>query len=453
VNLSAYTRYVYAFPQNACGWWGTGTVGGNPSQAWINGTLVFQVVGHEIGHNFGLFHSRSIDCGSTTLGSNCTTDEYGDPMDTMGWSTGHYNAFQKERLGWLNYGTSPPITTVQADGTYSLEPYETVGANPKALKVPKATDPATGKKTWYYVEFRQAIGFDNFLGGNSNVLNGVVIHTGSESSPNSSDLLDMTPTTSSMSDPAQTVGKSFTDPDAGVTIATTWASSTSASVAVTFGTGGTQACVPANPTVSVSPPKSQSVKAGSTVTYTVSVTNNDNTACAASSFALQASVPSGWSAAFASSTLTLSSGANASTTVQVTSSNSASGGSYSIGVTARNSANASYAASNSVSYLVAGPLNVSVSTSQSSYLRGQTAFITANVSDNGSPVKRARVTFSVTKPNGAVLTRTMTTKATGSVVFKFLVRYSDPIGVSQVRADATLNNERFGSATTSFTVQ
>jgi hypothetical protein len=52
-----------------------------------------------------------------------------------------------------------------------------------------------------------------------------------------------------------------------------------------------------------------------------------------------------------------------------------------------------------------------------------------------------------------VLTRTMTTKATGSVVFKFRPRYSDPIGVFQVRADATLNNERFGSATTSFTVQ
>ena len=35
VNLSAYTRYVYAFPQNACTWWGLGSVGGNPSQAWI----------------------------------------------------------------------------------------------------------------------------------------------------------------------------------------------------------------------------------------------------------------------------------------------------------------------------------------------------------------------------------------------------------------------------------
>jgi hypothetical protein len=455
VNLSAYTRYVYAFPQNACGWWGTGTVGGNPSEAWVNGGLMFQVVGHEMGHNLGLFHSRSIDCGSTTLGSNCTTDEYGDPLDTMGYSTGHYNAFQKERLGWLNYGASPPITTVQADGTYWLDPYETVGSNPKALKVLKATDPTSGKKTWYYVEFRQAIGFDSFLSGNSNVLNGVVIHTGSELSDNSSDLLDMTPTTAPMSDPALTVGKTFTDPDAGVTIETTWASSTSASVGVTFGAVVTEACAPAIPTVALSPSQSQSVQAGTPVTYTVSVTNNDNLACAASSFALQASAPTGWSAVFASSTLALGPGAKGSTTLQVTSSASASGGSYQIGVTARNSANAGYAASGSVSYLiaVAAPLTVTVSTNKLSYTRGQSVYITAVVKDNGSPVNRAMVTFRVTKPNGTVITKTITTRTSGAAVYRLRLASQDPLGVYQVRADGSLNNARFGTATTSFTVQ
>jgi hypothetical protein len=455
VNLSAYTRYVYAFPQNACGWWGTGTVGGNPSEAWVNGGLMFQVVGHEMGHNLGLFHSRSIDCGSTTLGSNCTTDEYGDPLDTMGYSTGHYNAFQKERLGWLNYGASPPITTVQADGTHWLDPYETVGSNPKALKVLKATDPTSGKKTWYYVEFRQAIGFDSFLSGNSNVLNGVVIHTGSELSDNSSDLLDMTPTTAPMSDPALTVGKTFTDPDAGVTIETTWASSTSASVGVTFGAVVTEACAPAIPTVALSPSQSQSVQAGTPVTYTVSVTNNDNLACAASSFALQASAPTGWSAVFASSTLALGPGAKGSTTLQVTSSASASGGSYQIGVTARNSANAGYAASGSVSYLiaVAAPLTVTVSTNKLSYTRGQSVYITAVVKDNGSPVNRAMVTFRVTKPNGTVITKTITTRTSGAAEYRLRLASQDPRGIYQVRADASLNNARFGTAATSFTVQ
>lgn len=454
VNLSAYTRYVYAFPGNACGWWGTGTVGGNPSQAWVNGTLVFQVVGHEMGHNFGLFHSRSVDCGSTTLGSACTTDEYGDPLDVMGSSTGHYNAFQKERLGWLNHGTTPPITTVQTDGTYGLDPYESNNGNPKALKILKATDPTTGAKTWYYVEFRQAIGFDNFLAGNSNVLNGVVIHTGSESDANSSNLLDMTPTTASMSDAALIVSKSFSDPEAGVTITTTWASSTNASVSVTFGAAVTQVCVPANPTVALSPSQSQSVQAGTPVTYTASVTNNDNAACAASIFTLQATAPAGWSAALASSTPALSPGAKASMTMQITSPASATGGAYPTGVATKNSGNAGYAASASATYLVAASsLNVTVSTNKLSYTRGQSVSITAVVKENGSPVNRAMVTFRVTKSNGTVTTKTITTRTSGTAVYRLRLGSQDPLGVYQVRADASLNNARFGTGATSFTVQ
>ena len=454
VNLSAYPRHVYAFPQNACGWWGLASVGGNPSQTWINGTLVYHVVGHEIGHNLGLFHSRLLDCGSTTLGSNCTIVEYGDTVDIMGSSTGHYNAFQKERLGWLDYGASPPITTVQADGTYWLDPYESMGGNPKALKIVKATDPATGKKTWYYVEFRQAVGFDSFLAGNSNVLNGVVIHTGSESDANSSNLLDMTPTTSSMSDPALAVGKSFTDPNAEVTIAATWASSTSAAVSVTFGADGTQVCVLANPTVSVSPSQSQPVSAGTSVSYTVSVTNNDNTDCGTSSFTLQATAPTGWSASFASSTLNVSPGSRVSTTLQITSPSSAAGGSYSIGVTARHSASASYSASASATYLIAASsLNVTVTTDKSSYTRGKSVSMTAAVKDNGSPIKNAKVSFNVTKPNGALITKTITTSKKGIAKFKLRLASNDPIGTYQVRADANLNNVRFGSANMSFFVQ
>ena len=58
--LSSYNRHVFAFPQNACGWWGRGSVGANPSQAWINGSLQLRVVGHELGHNVGLYHSHAL---------------------------------------------------------------------------------------------------------------------------------------------------------------------------------------------------------------------------------------------------------------------------------------------------------------------------------------------------------------------------------------------------------
>jgi hypothetical protein len=115
VNLSSYTRRVYAFPAvGACTWWGLGTVGGSPSAAWINGSFQNGVVAHEMGHNLGLYHSHALECGSVTIASGCSNVEYGDTLDVMGSASPpkHFNAAQKDRLGWLNYGASPPITTV-----------------------------------------------------------------------------------------------------------------------------------------------------------------------------------------------------------------------------------------------------------------------------------------------------------------------------------------------------
>lgn len=250
VNLAAYAHHVYAFPQNyACYFWGRSTVGGNPSQAWINGDFELGVTAHEFGHGLGLWHSHSTDCGVTTLGSTCTVYEYGDTLDMMGASSfAHFNAFQKERLGWLNYGVSPPIRTVQTSGTYTLETYELPGSGPKALKILKSTDPSTGKRTWYYVQSRQAAGFDAGLVDNPNVLNGVLIHSGTEANGNSSQLFDMTPESGTSiyldwRDPALAVGQSFTDPVAGVTITTDWVTGTAAGVTVRLASTGSTGTV------------------------------------------------------------------------------------------------------------------------------------------------------------------------------------------------------------------
>src|SRR6476661_7279336 len=57
VNLSNYSRYVYAFPFNsACGFAGASNVGGNPSQSWINtAPLDLHTIDHELGHALGLW--------------------------------------------------------------------------------------------------------------------------------------------------------------------------------------------------------------------------------------------------------------------------------------------------------------------------------------------------------------------------------------------------------------
>jgi hypothetical protein len=243
-NLSNYTRYVYMFPQNnACGFAGSSYVGGNPSQSWINGSsLTIDVLNHELGHSFGLWHSHSLDCGtSATICSSGTVVEYGDRLDVMGTSqtaSPDYNAFQKERLGWLNSGALPAITTVTSSGTYTITSYEN-GSGPNALKVLKSTDPTTGSKTWYYLEARQAVGFDAFLTNpvyySQNETSGILFHIGTDNDGNSSKLLDMTPSTSTTSgwwDASLVTGQSFTDSAGGVVFTVMSVSGSSATVQI-----------------------------------------------------------------------------------------------------------------------------------------------------------------------------------------------------------------------------
>ena len=449
-NLSNYNRYVYGFPSNACSFWGQAYLGGNPSQAWINGSFQLAVVGHELGHGFGLYHSHSLDCGSQIVGGTCTSSEYGDIFDLMGDSyTNHFNAYQKERLGWLGYGSSPAITPIQTSGTYWIDSYSTPGSGTKALKVLKSVDPSTGKKTFYYLEARRAIGFDSSFSSNSNMTNGVLVHTGSESSGNQNYLLDMTPQTSSWSDPALVAGQSFNDSTAGITITTVFADSTGAMVDVSF---GPVACVGAKPALSASPSKSDWVKPGTSVSYTISVTNYDNGGCVPSTFNLQASVPSGWSSTFGNSTITIAPGATASTTLTVTSPSTASEGSYSIGLSVANMGNLSYSASTSLTYTAVSSLVINEVTDRTSYTRTQTASTKAIVKAMGMPVSGAAVNFTLRKPDGTVVSGTLLTGTDGSAVFKYKFKRNDPVGTYQVDAASSLNGLS-GSAATAFTVQ
>lgn len=461
VNLSSYNRVVYMFPQNACGWSGLGTVGGSPSTAWINGSFDLYTVGHELGHNLGLDHAHGLACGANVIGSSCTNVEYGDMADIMGSTASHLNAVQKEELGWLNTIGLPPITTVQSNGTYNIDPYETNTNNPKALKILKSTDPTTGAKTWYYVEFRQAIGQDTGLSAWGNLTSGVLVHTGTDGNLNGSNLLDMTPdaTTASIGnfvDAALVAGQTFTDSTAGVTITPVSIGSTGASISVSF---AASACSHASPSVVVST-QSGSVAPGTAVSYTVAVTNNDSAGCSASTFNLQGTVPTGWTSALGSTSLSIAAGSASSTTMTATSLSTATAGSYSVSTKAISAANTAYTGSGSATYSVASSsgstttstLGTTVSTSQASYSLGSTATITAKVTSGGVAVANASVTFTVTLPNGSVATQTATTGSTGIATYQMkLAKAKSAAGTYQVK-DVSSSSGQTASATTSFSV-
>jgi hypothetical protein len=232
VDVARYTRFVYMFPEIACPWWGRGSVGGSPTNAWVNGYLDYRVVSHELGHNLGLYHAHSLACGTSSITPPCTTAENGDKLDLMGGNWGHYNGFMKERLGWVGSTNHPPVKLIEASGNYWIEPASSAPAGgAKALKVLKSVD-SSGQPTSYYIEFRQGTGFDAFLNSSANVLHGVVVHTGSGSDGNTSYLIDMTPETTAWDDVALVVGRTFADPTAGIEITTLSADSSGALVSV-----------------------------------------------------------------------------------------------------------------------------------------------------------------------------------------------------------------------------
>jgi len=249
VNVGSYARKIYAFPQtNACNWWGLGSVGGNPSRAWINGEFAMRVLGHELGHNFGSYHSHSQPCDAT----GCTIVEYGDDRDIMGGSTGHMTAAQKERLGWLNYGASPTIQTVTTAGNYWIESLERSGSGPKALKILKSTN-SSGYRTWYYVETRGGTVSGPKAGAGAA---GVIIHTADEANANSSYQKDLQPSNTTWLSTLG-AGQTFADASLGLTITTVSTDASGAIVDVTI--GATPPTVTPAPTNLVATPWNQSV--------------------------------------------------------------------------------------------------------------------------------------------------------------------------------------------------
>src|SRR5262249_17764485 len=232
VNEANFDNIVYVFPGvQGCGWSRLAYLPG--TRSYINGNFITLVVAHEFGHNLGVHHASSYNCSANgkrvPISSSCTSDEYGDPFDTMGNIAAHQmNNFHKGQYGW--WGPSN-LQTVMQNGTYNLSPIESSSSGLQCLRIPRG---ATG--TYFYLEFRQPMSpFDNFSTTDP-VVNGVTIRVAPDFSQIvQSHLIDTTPDTSFYSDSALALNQSVTDPANGITITTTAVSSSGATVQIAFG--------------------------------------------------------------------------------------------------------------------------------------------------------------------------------------------------------------------------
>ncbi len=170
---------------------------------------------HELGHNFGLLHAGYLNCFDDVIRNDdgCLGGGYGDVFDTMGSSKGHYSAFNKVNMGWLEY--SQILQTSQ--GIHRIEPLETNTNGVKSLKIPI---PGTGSIYYdnnYYVEYRRSIGYDAIISGiGLDVYDGVLIRNDHYYSNTMTNIIDMRPVGGDggyyRADVALRVGETFFDP-------------------------------------------------------------------------------------------------------------------------------------------------------------------------------------------------------------------------------------------------
>jgi hypothetical protein len=327
VDVASYPHRVYVMPEGYCAAAGLGSVGGNPSHAWIFTCGTKGVYAHELGHNIGLDHAASL--------LNGVPNEFGDGSDPMAMSGNGLlglNAAHRHQLGWAS-----PQSITQS-GTYSVAP---LSPDPATVAAPQVyTIPKPDTNDYYYLSTRFALKYDSVL--QPYYVNALSVHryTGRV-------LPGIADVTKSFLITELADGQSFIDSVNGITVTQVSHDSSRSTARVDF----TAPCVAAAPSFSVSP-QTQSAVAGSTVAYAVSVTNHDGAACAPSLFALSAAAPSGWAGTLSAPTFTLGPGASGQATLTVTSTSSASPGTYNVTAKASDAATALHTISGAAAYTV-----------------------------------------------------------------------------------------------------
>ena len=326
VTLSQYNRKVYVFSKvNGCGWAGLGTVGGNPSRAWIATCDLADVYAHELGHNLGMQHA------STDANNDDVADcEYCDNSDIMGYGgvgLRTLNAAHKEQMGWES---ASKIQNVSGNGVFNVAPLEYSSLDTPYVQTLKILKPGTTE--FYYFSYRRKVGYDVNMPTSCADRTSVHHYQGSSAK---TFLVGTLPDSGS-----------FTDAS-GLTVRQLSHNNDFVTLDVSYG------CAPAAPSVTATP-ADQSAAAGTTVSYTINVVNADSSSCGNSTFQLSPAVPSGWSSTLQPTSMTLAPGQTGSAQLTLTSPGNVASGTYTGAVSVTDNFNLTHNATANVTYSIGG---------------------------------------------------------------------------------------------------
>lgn len=310
---SNYDHVIWVIPGVCTNWHGIASLGGywsmvdNPSAP---------VIAHELGHNLGRLHANMLRCtdaaGAPVAVSNTCFNggPYFDVMDVMGGGGGQYmthmNAHHKTNgnpgTNWLQpSNTMTLLPGTNPDGTYTIVPAH-LQDGLKSLRIPKVLNiNGSEKNGYYYLDFRQPVGYDGAPGIQTtypNFYNGVTIRFGApalnEWEITNTNVIDTTPATiSNIQDAPLLPGQTFTDSALGLTIRTESVTPAGATVRVTF--NGEQSCTNVAPTMTYDNSSPFESPAGVPFSLKFSIRNNDPINCPPSTYNFSYSyLPSFW---------------------------------------------------------------------------------------------------------------------------------------------------------------
>ncbi|MBU1202497.1 hypothetical protein KKH39_00405 [Patescibacteria group bacterium] len=204
VDFLAYDHLMIVMPNGDCGrgasYIGTRTFAtpdGNHTMTlgWVaDNTIPWPYgIGHELGHGFGSQHAGMYKCNDIPYSaSGCeiyTVQDLSNIMSVPLSRPGQFSAVQKDTIGFFDSQhqlLEVDSNSIVSNGTYELTPFESSDPGLKAIKIKR-----NNGKFWY-LEFRQPIGFDANLGAAPD-LNGILIHTNNPGQYTDSILIDASP--------------------------------------------------------------------------------------------------------------------------------------------------------------------------------------------------------------------------------------------------------------------